>query len=100
MLNPGDAESYAWLANVLAYVGDPPRHWSISRMRGDLIPCLRPYGTSISVVHCSILADTEKALTWLETCSRRAVTFEPLAPLSGRGPGATGEAGRSGRGDT
>ena len=54
-LNPGEAESYAWLANVLSYIRTiSRRHWNNSLMRGGLTRCTRHCGTSISAALCCI----------------------------------------------
>ena len=54
VLNPGEAESYAWLANVLSYhtLDAPPRRCSSLNMRDDSTRFILRYGTSISAVRC------------------------------------------------
>ena len=71
VLNPGDAESYAWLANVLAYVGrsaEALEHLANARRLDPLPPPLWDFYTARTLFH---LGRYEEALTWLEACSRR-----------------------------
>jgi hypothetical protein len=70
-LNPGEAESYAWLANVLSYAG---RSAEALEQLEHARPSIRRCGTSISraLVH---LGRYEDSLPWLAACGRRAPGF-------------------------
>ncbi len=70
-LNPGEAESYAWLANVLAYVGrsaEALEQLANARRLDPLHPPLWDFYTARTLFH---LGRYEEALSWFETCSRR-----------------------------
>lgn len=76
-LNPGDAESYAWLANVLSHVGRS--HEALEQldraMRLDpLHPPLWDFYIGRALLH---IGRYEEALASLETCIRRAPAFYP-----------------------
>ena len=74
-LNPGEAESYAWLANVLSYVGRSAEALEqlAHAMRLDpLHPPLWDFYTGRALVH---LGRYEEALTSLDTALRRAPFF-------------------------
>jgi adenylate cyclase len=75
MLNPGEAESYAWLANVFSYVGrsaEALEQLSHARQLDPLHPPLWDFYIGRALLH---VGQYEEALTWLERCARRAVTF-------------------------
>jgi adenylate cyclase len=70
-LNPGEAESYAWLANVLAYVGrsaEALEQLANARRLDPLHPPLWDFYTARTLFH---LGRYEEAPSWFETCSRR-----------------------------
>ena len=70
-LNPGEAESYAWLANVLSYVGrsaEALEQLAHARRLDPLHPPLWDFYTGRALLH---LGRYEEALTWFEACSRR-----------------------------
>jgi adenylate cyclase len=74
-LNPGEAESYAWLANVLSFVGRSAEALEqlAHAMRLDpLHPPLWDFYTGRALVH---LGRYEEALTSLDTALRRAPFF-------------------------
>ncbi|HME19774.1 MAG TPA: adenylate/guanylate cyclase domain-containing protein [Acetobacteraceae bacterium] len=74
-LNPGEAESYAWLANVLSYVGrsaEALEQLEHARRLDPLHPPLWDFYIGRALVH---LGRYEEALPWLEACARRALTF-------------------------
>jgi adenylate cyclase len=74
-LNPGEAESYAWLANVLSFVGRSAEALEqlAHAMRLDpLHPPLWDFYTGRALVH---LGRYEEALTPLDTALRRAPFF-------------------------
>ena len=74
-LNPGEAESYAWLANVLSFVGRPAEALEqlAHAMRLDpLHPPLWDFYTGRALVH---LGRYEDALVSLDTALRRAPFF-------------------------
>jgi TolB-like protein len=74
-LNPGEAESYAWLANVLSYTEqstealDQLEH---ARRLDPLHPPLWDFYIGRALVH---LGRYEEALPWLAACARRAPAF-------------------------
>jgi adenylate cyclase len=75
MLNPGEVESYAWLANVLSYVGrsaEALEQLSHARQLDPLHPPLWDFYIGRALLH---VGQYEEALAWLEKCARRAVTF-------------------------
>jgi adenylate cyclase len=75
MLNPGEAESYAWQANVLSYVGRSAEaldQLSHARQLDPLHPPLWDFYIGRASLH---VGQYEEALAWLERCARRAVTF-------------------------
>jgi adenylate cyclase len=75
MLNPGEAESYAWLANVLSYAGrsaEALEELSHARQLDPLHPPLWDFYIGRASLH---VGQYEEALAWLERCARRAVTF-------------------------
>jgi adenylate cyclase len=75
MLNPGEAESYAWLANVLSYVGRSARALEQLSHARQLDPLHRPlwdFYIGRALLH---VGQYEEAITWLERCARLAVTF-------------------------
>ena len=74
-LNPGEAESYAWLANVLSYVGrsaEALEQLYHARQLDPLHPPLWDFYIGRALLH---VGEYEEALAWLEKCARRAVTF-------------------------
>ena len=75
MLNPGEVESYAWLANVLSYVGrsaEALEQLSHPRQLDLLHPPLWDFYIGRALLH---VGHDQEALAWLERCARRAVTF-------------------------
>jgi adenylate cyclase len=74
-LNPGEAESYAWLANVLSYAGrstEALEQLEHARRLDPLHPPLWDFYIGRALLH---LGRYQEALVWLETCSRRAPSF-------------------------
>jgi adenylate cyclase len=74
-LNPGEAESYAWFANVLSYVGrsaEALEQLDHARRLDPLHPPLWDFYIGRALLH---LGRYEEALPWFETCARRALTF-------------------------
>ena len=74
-LNPGEAESYAWLANVLSYAGrsaEALEQLEHARRLDPLHPPLWDFYIGRALLH---LGRYQEALAWLETCSRRAPYF-------------------------
>ena len=70
-LNPGEAESYAWLANILPFVGrsgEALEQLANARRLDPLHPPLWDFYTGRALFH---LGRYEEALTWFEACSRR-----------------------------
>ncbi len=70
-LNPGEAESYAWNANVLSYVGrsaEALEQLAHARRLDPLHPPLWDFYIGRALLH---LGRYEEALTHFETCSRR-----------------------------
>jgi len=74
-LNPGEAESHAWLANVLSYVGrsaEALEQLDYARRLDPLQPPLWDFYIGRALVH---LGRYEEALPWLEASVRRVLTF-------------------------
>jgi len=74
-LNPGEAESYAWLANVLSYAGrsaEALEQLEHARRLDPLHPPLWDFYIGRALLH---LGRYQEALVWLEACSRRAPGF-------------------------
>jgi tetratricopeptide (TPR) repeat protein len=74
-LNPGEVESYAWLANVLSYAGrsaEALEQLEHARRLDPLHPPLWDFYIGRALLH---LGRYQEALVWLETCSRRAPNF-------------------------
>ena len=74
-LNPGEAESYAWLANVLSYVGrsaEALEQLAHATRLDPLHPPLWDFYIGRALVH---LGRYEEALTSLDTAFRRAPFF-------------------------
>jgi adenylate cyclase len=74
-LNPGEAESYAWLANVLSYTGgsaEALEQLEHARRLDPLHPPAWDFYIGRALVH---LGRYEEALPWLAACARRAVAF-------------------------
>ena len=91
-LNPGEAESYAWLANILSFVGrsaEALEQLAHATRLDPLHPPLWDFYTGRALVH---LGRYEEALTSLDTALRRAPFFghiqlykaAALAHLGGR----------------
>jgi len=74
-LNPGEAESYAWLANVLSYAGrsaEALEQLGHARRLDPLHPPLWDFYIGRALVH---LGRYDESLSWLTACARRAPTF-------------------------
>jgi adenylate cyclase len=74
-LNPGEAESYAWLANVLSYAGrsaEALEQLEHARRLDPLHPPLWDFYIGRALLH---LGRYQEALVWLEACSRRVPGF-------------------------
>jgi adenylate cyclase len=74
-LNPGEAESHAWLANVLSYVGrsaEALEQLDYARRLDPLQPPLWDFYIGRALVH---LGRYEEALPWLEASVRRVPTL-------------------------
>ncbi len=74
-LNPGEAENYAWLANVLSFVGQSAEaleQLAHATRLDPLHPPLWDFYIGRALLH---LGRYEEALISLDACSRRAVLF-------------------------
>jgi TolB-like protein len=74
-LNYGEAESHAWLANVLSYVGrsaEALEELDNARRLDPLHPPLWDFYIGRALLH---LGRYEEALPWFEACARRALAF-------------------------
>jgi adenylate cyclase len=75
VLNPGEAESYAWLANVLSYVGrsaEALEQLAHARRLDPLHPPLWDFYIGRALFH---LGRYEEALSSFDICARRGLSF-------------------------
>ena len=95
MLNPGEAESYAWLANVYPMLVDPLALEQLSHARqlDPLHPPLWDFYIGRALLHVGQFRGSFHLARKVCAAGR---DLWPLAPLHRRSPSATGEA-RGGR---
>ena len=82
-LNPGEAESYAWLANVLSFVGrsaEALEQLAHATRLDPLHPPLWDFYIGRALVH---LGRYEEALTSLDTCITASAILRPYDNATG-----------------